>query len=197
MAAGRHLPLPALLLPLACAALAPRTLTGRTGTPRTATRVRGRLRRRSGLSPGRWCLPQRNSAPACCPPTTAPAAPWCHAGTTTGTRRPARNSPTGAATATPTTSSPSTTARRAAGPSRVSPGTGLAGLLSPWGRHYRAQFHGVCPGDRGLEGSCGSTREGVQLAACFTPALSVPPDCSSCLADINFMQRNWSVLSQR
>lgn len=31
MAAGRRLPLPALLLPLACAALAPRGLTGRSG----------------------------------------------------------------------------------------------------------------------------------------------------------------------
>lgn len=76
----------------------------------------------------RWPAPrwpsapsQRSSAPACCPPTTGPAAPWCRAGTTIGTRRAARSSPTGAATATPTTSSPSTTVRRAAGPSRKCP----------------------------------------------------------------------------
>lgn len=53
MAAGRRLPLPALLLPLACAALAPRGLTGRSGA-------------RAALGAGAAAAASVPSAPALC-----------------------------------------------------------------------------------------------------------------------------------
>uniref|UniRef100_A0A8B9FCU9 Tissue factor pathway inhibitor 2 n=1 Tax=Amazona collaria TaxID=241587 RepID=A0A8B9FCU9_9PSIT len=61
MAAGYRLPLPALLLPLTCAALAPRTLTGRSGR---SAGPRARLPRPEPPPLPRWLQPRSLVSPA-------------------------------------------------------------------------------------------------------------------------------------